>query len=206
TRHPLEIPSPPLLLPSTSYKDDTPKADMPLQKRARFTTPASGFKVRESLAAAAARQPVLDVATVDATPRHLMSREVGYEIEDVWDDMVRDIEERAPTTIEGLSQRVTDLSTTLAWDTHEIHTLEAKEPAHTNDPEDPGSSYDALPTVLSPGYVANSDSKEDPEEDAAKDPADYPTDGGDDDDDESSDDDDDEEEQKASEEVDKEEE
>nr|GFA70074.1 hypothetical protein [Tanacetum cinerariifolium] len=79
---------------------------MPLQKRARFTTPASGFKVRESLAAAAARQSVLDVATVDATPRHLMSREVGYKIEDIWDDM----------------------------------TLEAKEPTHTNDPEDAGSS------------------------------------------------------------------
>ncbi|GKC49389.1 hypothetical protein Tco_1072134 [Tanacetum coccineum] len=87
----------------------------------RFTTPASGFEVGESLAAAAARQPVLDVATVDATLGRLVSREVGYGIEDVWDDMVGDMEERAPTTIEGLSQRVTDLSTTLARDTHEIH-------------------------------------------------------------------------------------
>ncbi|GJS87674.1 hypothetical protein Tco_0770310 [Tanacetum coccineum] len=58
---------------------------------------------------------------MDATPRRPMSREVGYGIEDVWDDMVRDMEERAPTTIEGLSQRVTELSTTLARDTHEIY-------------------------------------------------------------------------------------
>ncbi|GJZ85014.1 hypothetical protein Tco_0650353, partial [Tanacetum coccineum] len=115
------IPSPPLLLPSTSHKDDTPEADMPLWKRARFTTPASGFKDGESLAAADARQPVSDVATVDATPRCLMSREVGYGIEDVWDDIVGDVEEKASTTVEGLSQRVTDLSTTLARDTYEIH-------------------------------------------------------------------------------------
>ncbi|GKF43968.1 hypothetical protein Tco_0130520 [Tanacetum coccineum] len=39
THHPLEIPSPPLLLLSTTHKDDLPEADMPLQKRARFTTP-----------------------------------------------------------------------------------------------------------------------------------------------------------------------
>ncbi|GKD76611.1 hypothetical protein Tco_1339232, partial [Tanacetum coccineum] len=71
--------------------------------------------------AVAARQPGLDVATVDATPGHPMSREVGYGIEDVWDDMVEDMKERAPTTVEVLSQRVTDLSTTLARDTHEIH-------------------------------------------------------------------------------------
>ncbi|GKF79063.1 hypothetical protein Tco_0234631, partial [Tanacetum coccineum] len=76
--------------------------------------------VVESLAAAA-RQPVLDVATVDATPGRLVSGEVGYGIEDVWDDMVGDMKERAPTTIEGLSQRVIDLSTTLARDTHETH-------------------------------------------------------------------------------------
>ncbi|GKB52749.1 hypothetical protein Tco_0903502 [Tanacetum coccineum] len=89
TRHPLEIPSPPLLLPST--------------------TPA-----------AAARQPGLDVATVDATPVRPMSRAVGYRIEDVWDDMVGDIEGRAPTTLEDLSQRVIDLAATLARDTHEM--------------------------------------------------------------------------------------
>nr|GFD35581.1 hypothetical protein [Tanacetum cinerariifolium] len=40
--------------------------------------------------------------------------------EDVWDDMVRDMEEKAPTT-GALSQRVTDLSTTFARDTHKIY-------------------------------------------------------------------------------------
>nr|GEW09394.1 hypothetical protein [Tanacetum cinerariifolium] len=86
-----------------------------------FTTLAFGLEVGESLAAAAARQPVLDVTTVDATAGCPVSREVGYKIEDVWDDMVRDIEDRAPTTVKGLSQRVIDLCTTLARNTHEIY-------------------------------------------------------------------------------------
>nr|GFC98521.1 hypothetical protein [Tanacetum cinerariifolium]GFC98638.1 hypothetical protein [Tanacetum cinerariifolium] len=82
THHPSEMPSPPLLLPSTSHINDTPEADMPLQKIARFTNPASRFEVMESLAAAA-RQPVLDVATMDSTPKRLVSRKVGYGIEGV---------------------------------------------------------------------------------------------------------------------------
>ncbi|GKC10762.1 hypothetical protein Tco_1007544, partial [Tanacetum coccineum] len=60
------------------------------------------------------------VDTVDVTLGRLMSREVSYGITDVWDDMVRDMEERAPTTLEELSQRVTDLAATLARDTHEM--------------------------------------------------------------------------------------
>ncbi|GKD27334.1 hypothetical protein Tco_1233548, partial [Tanacetum coccineum] len=54
--------------------------------------------------------------------------------------------------------------------------------------EDQPLPVDASPTALSPGYMADSDPNEDPEEDHA----DYPADGGDDDDDdEPSDDDDD---------------
>ncbi|GJS86692.1 hypothetical protein Tco_0769328 [Tanacetum coccineum] len=67
--------------------------------------------------------------------------------------------------------------------------------------EDQPSPDDASPTTLSPGYVADSDSEEDP--------ADYPADRGDDADDESLDDDDDDDnydEQEASEDDDEEEE
>nr|GFC32535.1 hypothetical protein [Tanacetum cinerariifolium] len=54
----------PLLLPSTSGSESTPEADMPLQKRARFTTPTGGYEVGESSVAAAARQirPALTIA------------------------------------------------------------------------------------------------------------------------------------------------
>ncbi|GKG50635.1 hypothetical protein Tco_0538759, partial [Tanacetum coccineum] len=48
--------SPPLLLPSTSHRDDILEADMALRKRACFSAPAFRFEVRESSAAAAARQ------------------------------------------------------------------------------------------------------------------------------------------------------
>nr|GFC99757.1 hypothetical protein [Tanacetum cinerariifolium] len=46
----------PLLIQSTSCREGIPEADMPLQKRAHFTTPTGGYEVGESSAAAAARQ------------------------------------------------------------------------------------------------------------------------------------------------------
>ncbi|GJU17685.1 subtilisin-like protease SBT2.6 isoform X1 [Tanacetum coccineum] len=54
--------------------------------------------------------------------------------------------------------------------------------------EDQPLPANALPTALSPSYIADSDPEED-EEDPEEDPADYPTDGGDNDDNESYDDD-----------------
>nr|GFC83117.1 hypothetical protein [Tanacetum cinerariifolium] len=67
--------------------------------------------------------------------------------------------------------------------------------------EDQPYAADALPTVLSLGYIADSDPKEDPEDDSEDDPTDYPADEEDDDDDDSSGDDaDDEDEEEASEE------
>nr|GEY90332.1 putative reverse transcriptase domain-containing protein [Tanacetum cinerariifolium] len=53
----------PLLLPSTSCSESILEADMPLRKRARFTTPTGGYEVGESSVAAAARQirPALTV-------------------------------------------------------------------------------------------------------------------------------------------------
>ncbi|GJR19454.1 hypothetical protein Tco_0967981 [Tanacetum coccineum] len=57
--------------------------------------------------------------------------------------------------------------------------------------EDQPLPADALPTALSPGYVADSDPDEDPEEDPEEDHVDYPADRWDDDDEPSDDDDDD---------------
>nr|GFA95117.1 hypothetical protein [Tanacetum cinerariifolium] len=57
--------------------------------------------------------------------------------------------------------------------------------------EDQPIPDDASPTALSPGYVADSDPKEDPEEDLAK----YPADEGDDDDDKEEEEDDEEKEE-----------
>nr|GEZ11148.1 hypothetical protein [Tanacetum cinerariifolium] len=46
----------PSSLPSTSGSESIPEADIPLRKRARFTTPTGGYEVGESSVAAAARQ------------------------------------------------------------------------------------------------------------------------------------------------------
>ncbi|GJY30482.1 putative reverse transcriptase domain-containing protein [Tanacetum coccineum] len=148
THHPSEIPSPPLLLPSTTHRDDIPEANMQLWKRARLTALISRFKVRESSAATIARQCGLDVATMDATPRRQMPREVGYGIEDVWDDMVRDIEERAQTTVE------------LTAALRRIQTLEAREPTHTEDLEDAGVA-DALAEIKANRTSRNGDESHD---------------------------------------------
>ncbi|GJS93412.1 putative ribonuclease H-like domain-containing protein [Tanacetum coccineum] len=94
------------LLPSIDHREDVPDANVPPQKRFCLTAPAPRFEVGESLVAVAARQPGLDV-----TPTTDYS----------FDDMVEDMEGRAPTTLEELSQRVTDLAATLARDTHEMY-------------------------------------------------------------------------------------
>nr|GEV02382.1 hypothetical protein [Tanacetum cinerariifolium] len=120
THHLSEVPSPPLLQPSTLHRDDLLKRNMPLWKRARFTTPVGRLEVRESSAAATTRQHGLYVATVDATLDALCLDRLAMGLR-MLDDMVGDMKDRALTIVEGLSQRVTDLSTTLAQDTHEIY-------------------------------------------------------------------------------------
>nr|GEY63029.1 hypothetical protein [Tanacetum cinerariifolium] len=54
----------PSSIPSTSGSESIPKIDIPLQKRARFTTPTSRYEIGESSVAAAARQirPTLTIA------------------------------------------------------------------------------------------------------------------------------------------------
>ncbi|GJT62658.1 hypothetical protein Tco_1006191 [Tanacetum coccineum] len=94
--------SPPLLLPSTSHMTDIPEAEMPPRKRACFATPAPGFEIGESSAAGAARQP-------------------GPALEaDTWDKIVEAMMEVAPTTLEGVDQRVTKLDTTVRQRTEEF--------------------------------------------------------------------------------------
>ncbi|GJR68034.1 hypothetical protein Tco_0014099 [Tanacetum coccineum] len=55
------IPSPPLFLPSPTCMDIILEADMLLRKRVRFTAPSYRFEIRESSAAAAARQPEISL-------------------------------------------------------------------------------------------------------------------------------------------------
>nr|GEY71619.1 putative reverse transcriptase domain-containing protein [Tanacetum cinerariifolium] len=109
THHPLKIPSRPLLLPSTTHRDDLPKTDMPLWKRARFTTPTGRFEVRESLSAAARQAG------------YTLAHRVDYGFIDNVDASIRAVEGRAMTVIEEINDMVTDLATTQRQDTQELY-------------------------------------------------------------------------------------
>ncbi|GJY32122.1 hypothetical protein Tco_0415617 [Tanacetum coccineum] len=133
-----QIPSPPLPIPSPPPNSPThievPESCLPLRKRLRFAAPTPNHEVGESSAAGAARQDGPAVARedpysvargdlygfvdrVDVAPGRPMSRELDYGITDTWDDLVGAIEEIAPTTLEGVNQRVTNLSTTVEQET-----------------------------------------------------------------------------------------
>nr|GFB08273.1 hypothetical protein [Tanacetum cinerariifolium] len=74
-----------------------------------FASPTPSQEVRESSAAGAAR--------VDVAPRRSMSKELGYGITDTWDELVGASEDIAPTTLQGVNQRVTDLFTVVEQET-----------------------------------------------------------------------------------------
>ncbi|GKD96140.1 hypothetical protein Tco_1380037 [Tanacetum coccineum] len=104
------------------HETEIPEMWLPLRKRLCRTTPGPGCEVGESSAAGAARQFGPTTAEADlygftdmleATPGRRMSRELGYGIRDTWDDLVGAIQEIAPTTLEGVNQRVIELSSTV---------------------------------------------------------------------------------------------
>ncbi|GKB92569.1 hypothetical protein Tco_0964841, partial [Tanacetum coccineum] len=121
--------SSPSSLPPTSPRTDIPEAEMPPRKRACLTTPAPGYEIGESSAAGAARQP-------GPTPAI-----------DTWDEIVEAMMEIAPTTLEGVDQRVatliaqtTSLQTQLTTALGRIATLEARDPEPQDAPAETGSS------------------------------------------------------------------
>nr|GEW63737.1 zinc finger, CCHC-type [Tanacetum cinerariifolium] len=128
----LQIPYPPLPIPSSPPNSLThieiPESCLPLRKRLRFASLTPSQEVGESSAARAARQdePVVArdghyslvreeiygfVDRVDVAPGRPMSMELDYEITDTWDDLIGAIEEIAPTTLQGVNQRVTNIYT-----------------------------------------------------------------------------------------------
>nr|GEY35904.1 putative reverse transcriptase domain-containing protein [Tanacetum cinerariifolium] len=98
------------LLPSTSRGTDIPEANVPPRKRACLTTPALGFEVGDSSTASATRQPG---PTPESDLRRYRVEQTGYGITDTWDEIVDTLIEIAPTTLEGVNQRVTELDTTV---------------------------------------------------------------------------------------------
>ncbi|GKB46043.1 hypothetical protein Tco_0896796 [Tanacetum coccineum] len=92
---PISVPtsSPPLLLPSTSCREDRPEVTLPPRKRLGITL-GPRYEVGESSSVAAARPDgglradYGFVATIDREIRHDPERDVGYGITDSWDEIV----------------------------------------------------------------------------------------------------------------------
>ncbi|GJX28570.1 hypothetical protein Tco_0236649, partial [Tanacetum coccineum] len=130
-----QIPSP---TPNSPTHIEIPESCLPLRKRVRFASPTPSREVGESSAAGAARQdrPTISrddpysiaredlygfVDMVDVPPRCLTSRELDYDITDTWDNLVGAIDEIAPTTVEGVNQRVIDLATIVEEETTSMY-------------------------------------------------------------------------------------
>nr|GEV67773.1 reverse transcriptase domain-containing protein [Tanacetum cinerariifolium] len=105
------------LLPPTSPRIDILEAEMPPRKRSCLAVLAPGFEVGESSAASAARQLG---PTLEADLRCDRVEGMGYGITDTYDEIVKAMLEVAPTTFEGVNQRVTELATTTMQETEEF--------------------------------------------------------------------------------------
>nr|GEY35049.1 hypothetical protein [Tanacetum cinerariifolium] len=97
------------LLLSTSRRTDIPEADMPPRKKACLTAPTPRFEIGESSTAGVARQP----GPTKYVLRRCRVEQAGYGITDMWDEIVDKMMEIAPTTLEGVNERVTELDTTV---------------------------------------------------------------------------------------------
>ncbi|GJX85498.1 hypothetical protein Tco_0336272 [Tanacetum coccineum] len=159
----LRAKSPPLLLPSTSHRDDIPKADLPPQKRLCLTALTSRFEVGKSSSAAAARQRgrvnmLFRDRRFHCHTSMLLESEVRH-ARDAWSHSMNyskavhaelqvyrarvnthEIQIKTQDTrIRSLGSLDLSLQTQLTTALGRIQTLEAREPAHTNYPKDAGS-------------------------------------------------------------------
>nr|GFB87688.1 hypothetical protein [Tanacetum cinerariifolium] len=103
---PLPIPSPPLPLPS-------PLTTSPTDTGAPLGYRAAGIRMRALLSPTS---PKTDTPETDMPPR----KKEGYGITDTWDEIVDKMMEIAPTTLEGVNERVTELDSTVRQRTDEF--------------------------------------------------------------------------------------
>ncbi|GJZ43068.1 hypothetical protein Tco_0590323 [Tanacetum coccineum] len=100
-------PLPELIFPRLRYRSEV----------CCLPTPAPRLEIGESSAGGAARQPG---TTLEADLRRDRVMETGYGITDTWDEIVEAMLEVAPTTLEGVNQRVTKLATTVRQENEEF--------------------------------------------------------------------------------------
>ncbi|GKF60178.1 hypothetical protein Tco_0176964, partial [Tanacetum coccineum] len=129
----LPLPSSPLpplpaslfIPPPVDHREDIPEVKLPPRKRLCLTALTSRYEVGES--STAAPRPIRGhradygfIGTMDAEIRCQRAEEVSYGIRDIWVDPVEVVEEVAPTTLEGVNARVTELAAVQEQDTQDI--------------------------------------------------------------------------------------
>ncbi|GKD39421.1 hypothetical protein Tco_1259628, partial [Tanacetum coccineum] len=126
---PISVPtsSPPLLLPSTSRREDRPEVTLPPRKKLGSAL-GPRYKVGDSSSAAAAR-PARGlkadygfVATMNREIRRDPQREVGYGITDSWDEIVETLQGAPVSTNTELGRHMIAFETRVRQDTDEIYT------------------------------------------------------------------------------------
>ncbi|GKF75439.1 hypothetical protein Tco_0224883, partial [Tanacetum coccineum] len=132
----LPLPSSPLsplpvslfIPPPVDHREDIPEAELPPHKRLCPTASISRYEMGESLNVAPRptgghRADYRFIGTTDAKIRRRRSEEVGYGIRDVWVDVTEAVEEVAPTTVEGVNARVTELAAVQEQDSQDIYVV-----------------------------------------------------------------------------------
>ncbi|GKD37003.1 hypothetical protein Tco_1257210 [Tanacetum coccineum] len=126
---PISVPTslPPLLLPSSSHREDRPEVTLPPQKRLGIAL-GPRYEVGETSSAAAARPAgglradYGFVATMDREIRRDPEREVGYGITDSWDEIVETLQGEPVSTDTELGRHMTAFETRVRKDTDKIYT------------------------------------------------------------------------------------
>ncbi|GJT82935.1 hypothetical protein Tco_1057277 [Tanacetum coccineum] len=126
---PISVPtsSQPLLLPSTSRREDKLEVTLPHQKRLGIAL-GPGYEVGESSSAAAARPAgglradYGFVATINREIRRDPEREVGYGITGSWDEIVKTLQGEPVSTDTEFGRHMTAFETRVRQDTDEIYT------------------------------------------------------------------------------------
>nr|GEV73453.1 hypothetical protein [Tanacetum cinerariifolium] len=120
------LPSPPLppslYPPHVDRRDDVLESEQPPRKRLCLSTLGSRYEVGES----STRGRGVDYGFVDAVEAEMIHRgsgEVGYGIRDTWIDPVEAVPEMAPTTLEKVNTRATELAELHEHDTQVLYAL-----------------------------------------------------------------------------------
>ncbi|GKB92537.1 hypothetical protein Tco_0964809, partial [Tanacetum coccineum] len=113
--------------PPVDRREDISKTELPPRKRLCLTALTSRYEVGESSSAARPtgghRADYGFIATLDAETRCKRAEEVGYGIIDAWVDPAEAVEEVAPTTLEVVNIRVTELAEVQEEDIQDLYAV-----------------------------------------------------------------------------------